>query len=134
MIEVDGYVHMVARDPDGDYHIQITESPDEITPCFIVEIPKPESAFVADAALRPRLEAARTLIRKGLLHDENKEPSTSGHIMNMAPKVHIVGQLFYDDQHVGAGRKGKLGCKELPSWEIHPVTKMAFVGPKKNNH
>ena len=134
MVQVDGYVHMLARDPDGDYHLQITESADKITPCFIIELPKPEAAFVADAALRSSLETARAKIRLGLLHDENKEPSSGGHVMAMVPKMRIIGQLFYDDQHTGAGRKGKLGCKELPSWEIHPVTKLSFLEPKKGNN
>src|SRR4051812_7557991 len=32
MVQVDGYPHMLARDDDGDYHLQITESADSITP------------------------------------------------------------------------------------------------------
>jgi hypothetical protein len=134
MVQVDGYVHMLARDPDGDYHIQITESADSLSPCFIVEMPKPENAFVPDASLHPALETERAWVRRELLHDENKQPGTGGHNMNTAPKVRVVGQLFYDDQHVGAGRKGKLGCKQLPSWEVHPVTSIAFLEPKKNKH
>ncbi len=73
-----GWLHLVAAEDDGDYHIQIspTHDDDQGTDFLIVEVPTPETEFVADASLHERLEAVRSLIREGMLR--GREPSTRG--------------------------------------------------------
>ena len=73
-----GWLHLVAAEDDGDYHIQIspTHEDDQGTDFLIVEVPTPETEFVADTSLHPRLEAVRSLIRERMLG--GREPSRRG--------------------------------------------------------
>src|SRR3989442_6484830 len=76
-----GWLHLVAAEADGDYHIQIspTHEDDQGTNFLIVEVPTPEAEFVADTSLHPRLEAVRSLIRERMLR--GSEPSTRGSLL-----------------------------------------------------
>ncbi len=57
-----GWVHLVAAESDGDYHIQLSESRASQATCLIVEVPNPDPAFVATEALRPHFQAVREFI------------------------------------------------------------------------
>ncbi len=129
LISTTGWLHLVAGETDGDYHIQISNSATSGDQCLIVEVPNPDPEFVATAALRPEFEAVRTFIKTKML--AGKEPSPSGSVMQHEVFVTVTGILFYDDSHVGDPPRGKKGMKAATLWELHPVTAMVFaVKPK----
>ena len=121
-----GWLHLVAAEADGDYHIQVspTHDDDQGTDFLIVEVPTAETEFVADTSLDAPLEAARSLIRERML--QGREPSTRGSVLTHPACVEVAGQLFYDDAHVGDQLRGKTGMKAATLWELHPVTHIAF--------
>jgi hypothetical protein len=125
LITTTGWLHLIAGESDGDYHIQISASAADGNNCIIVEVPNPDPAYVADAALRPKFEQVRTFLKTKTL--ANKEPSSTGSVMAHPPFVQVTGQLFYDDSHVGDPPRGKKGMKAATLWELHPVTVMAFA-------
>lgn len=125
LLTVTAWVHLVAGESDGDYHIQISDSQGSQASCVIVEVPNPEPAFVKDANLRPHFAAVRDFMKTKLL--KGNEPSATGSLMQRPPYVHVTGQLFYDDAHVGTPPRGKKGCKAATLWELHPVTDMKFA-------
>jgi hypothetical protein len=120
-----GWLHLVAGENDGDFHIQISDSPDSQASCLIVEVPNPEPEFVASAELRPLFQKVREFIKVKLLRD--KEPSPRGSVMQHPIYVTVTGQLFYDDAHVGDPPRGKKGCQAATLWELHPVTDIEFA-------
>ena len=79
-----GWLHLVAAEGDGDYHIQISPAHDDDhgTDFLIVEVPTPETEFVVDTSLHPRLEAVRSLIRERMLR--GSEPSTRGSVLTQS--------------------------------------------------
>ena len=145
IISTKGWLHLVALEKasgthkDGDYHIQITRNRKWSDSCFIVEIPYEE--FAENDDLKSLYEESRKFIREKLLHDENKQPSTGGNVMQSEVYVKVTGQLFYDAIHATQmgnpnpakrkyrGKKG-IGPSAMHSytaWEIHPVTKIEFA-------
>jgi hypothetical protein len=132
ILTVTGWLHIIATESDGDYHIQISANRNDGNQCLIVEIPRPEAEFVASADLRPLFDAARTLCRTKLLHGANTEPSSTGNCMAHPPFVQVTGQLFYDDSHVGDPPRGKKQQHAATLWELHPVTKFAFAAIPAN--
>ncbi len=125
MLTTTGWLHLVAAEPDGDYHIQLSATPDAQATCLIVEVPNPDPDFVATEALRPRFQAARDFIKGHLLQD--KDPSPRGSLLAHPAFVEVTGQLFYDDAHVGEPPRGKKGCQAGTLWELHPVTNIRFA-------
>jgi hypothetical protein len=134
IISTVGWLHLVALEDDGDYHIQVSDSPTDGNNCLIVEIPQDDEKFVASAELRKLAGTARQLMRERLLK-KPKEPSEAGNVMNTPPYMKITGQLFYDDAHVGDQPRGKQNpkthekMKAKTLWEIHPVTGIEFAPP-----
>lgn len=45
IISTTGWLHLVAGEDDGDYHIQLSDSPDSQSNCLIVEVPNPDPAL-----------------------------------------------------------------------------------------
>jgi hypothetical protein len=129
LLTTTGYLHLVASETDGDYHIQISASADSGDNCLIVEVPNPDPAFVKTTSLQPEFEAVRTFIKTKLL--AGKEPSTKGSVMQHRVFVTVTGVLFYDDSHVGDPPRGKKGMLAATLWELHPVTAIAFAPAKK---
>jgi hypothetical protein len=127
IVRVRGWLHIIAAEDDGDYHIQLSASRSDGNQCLIVEAPRPETDFVTSTDLWPLLEAERSWARDKLLHDVNKEPSSGGNCMDHPPYVEFTGQLFYDDSHVHDQPRGKKGQKAATLWELHPLLKMRFV-------
>lgn len=125
LITTTGWLHLVAGETDGDYHIQISASPTDGSNCLIVEVPNPDPAFVADTSLRPAFENVRAFLKAKTL--ANKDPSPTGSVMAHPPFVTVTGQLFYDDSHVGDPPRGKKHMPAATLWEVHPVTAMAFA-------
>jgi len=130
-IRVKAWVHLVAMDNDGDYHIQVSDSPTSAAHCVIVEMPMDQARFVKDATLRVRFQQYRQMLRTKLLHDPTKDFSASGNRMVHPPYMSIEGQLFYDDWHVGGAPRG-ISKPNHPMhastlWEIHPITTIAFA-------
>jgi hypothetical protein len=128
LVTTTGWLHLVALEDDGDYHIQISDSQTDGNNCLIIETPKDDSEFVKDdAKLIEHAAAVRLFIRKNLLHDATKEPSGTGNKMAHPPFVRVTGALFYDDAHVGDQPRGKKGMKAATLWELHPVVSIAFA-------
>jgi hypothetical protein len=125
LISTTGYLHLVAGETDGDYHIQISASATSGDQCLIVEVPNPDPEYVATAELRPTFQAVRDFIKAKLLR--NKEPSPTGSVMQHPVYVTVTGILFFDDSHVGDPPRGKKGMKAATLWELHPVTAMVFA-------
>jgi len=129
IVAVKGYIHLVALEPDGDYHIQVNNDATDGKECIIVEIPNPDKAFVSDDSVRATVAAPRDFVTEKLL--KGNSVKSSGNVMQHPPYVRIVGQLFYDDSHVGDAPRGKKGMKATTLWEVHPVTAMAFAQKPK---
>ena len=126
ILSTTGRLHLIGAEPDGDYHVQISVAAGSGNHCLIVEVPKAEPAYVADATLHPRLEVVREFMRTRLLR--GREPSQNGSVMQHPPCVKVSGQLFFDDWHVtDANPRGKKGMKAATLWELHPVTAIAFT-------
>jgi hypothetical protein len=124
IVRVSGYLQVVGRENDGDFHLQLTSAKSGSTKCIVVEIPNPEKEFVADENLRALVAVPRDfLVTKTL---KNKQPSTGGSKMIHPPYVTVTGQLFYDGFHQGESR-GTHNMTASSLWELHPVTKIAFA-------
>ena len=125
-----GYLHLIALENDnvnhrdGDYHIQIRNSPEWKDSCLIVEAPCSEERFVKDKELRAKCKVVRDFIREKFL--KGKEPG-AGNVMDHKMYVEITGQLFFDAPHLKGNPRGKKGMKSYTCWEIHPVTAIRFV-------
>ena len=131
ILSTKGWVWLVALEDDGDYHIQVSDSPTSGNHCLIVEVPKDDPAFESDPTLREKAATVRKVVRLRLLHDVNREPSESGNLMQHPPYMTVVGQLFYDDSHVGDQPRGKKQMKASTLWEIHPITALTFAPAPK---
>ncbi len=124
-----GWLHLVAGETDGDYHIQISDSATTGDHCLIVEVPNPDPKFTSSADLQPKFAAVRDLIKSKML--AAKDPSVSGSVMQHPVYVTVSGILFYDDAHVGDQPRGKKGMKAATLWELHPVTAIGFAPKPK---
>jgi hypothetical protein len=133
MVTTTGWIHLVALEDDsrshrdGDYHIQIRNSPTWSDSCLIIEVPLRE--FVADPDLGRKCGEVRDFVRLKLLN--GKEPGTRGNILEHPVFVRITGQLFFDLPHVKGLPRGRRLMKSYTPWEIHPVTSMRFARPPK---
>lgn len=129
IVTTTGWIHLVALEDDsrthrdGDYHIQIRNSPVWSDSCLIIEVALPE--FVSDPVLARKCGEVREFIREKLLG--GREPGTRGNILEHAAYVRITGQLFFDLPHVKGLPRGKRMMKSYTPWEIHPVTAMRFA-------
>ena len=138
IISTDAWVQLVAVEAskkkgtnevtDGDYHIQVSGSRTNRDNVVIVEVPQPE--FVSDPALRQEVDALRTMLR-AKLHNGTEFSLNTGSCMAHPVKMHLVGQLFYDETHSttndpGGGR-GKQGHHAATLWELHPLFAATIV-------
>jgi hypothetical protein len=134
MITVSGWIHLVAAEPDGDYHIQIAQTKGSQIRCFIVEVPRPVKKFVKDDRVRKGAATVRELIRSKVL--DGKELKYGATRELKPPKkspvyASITGQFFYDDWHIGDNPRGKKGCKSPTISEIHPIMSIKFPTPPR---
>jgi hypothetical protein len=51
VISATGWVHLIAAEPDGDYHIQIAQTRNSQALCFIVEVPRPLQTHLRQCGL-----------------------------------------------------------------------------------
>jgi hypothetical protein len=134
IIRTKGYVHVVALESDGDYHIQVTGSKTSGNHCLIVELPMDKASFESDPALRALSGTLRPFLRTKLLHGAATDFGEGGNWMVGQVYVSITGQLFFDDWHVGQPPRGKSPGGHTGHaatlWELHPVTDIRFApGP-----
>src|SRR5262249_2431276 len=120
IVQTTGWIHLVAGESDGDFHIQVSDSKSSGNRCLIVEVPKDDPAFVSDPQLRSRCAKVRQFILDKVLL--GKTPSESGTVIKEPVFVKVTGQLFFDDSHVGDKPRGKKGMKAVTLWELHPIT------------
>ena len=136
IVRTSGYVRLVAGEPDGDFHIQLTETNDTFDNSLVVEVPKDDPAFVKDPAVMAAAKTVRDFVMTQL-----KTGDPTGRVVRIVGPayVQVTGQLFFDAEHQAAMAKnvfrGKsINGKQLPSktsWEIHPIVKMAFAPKPK---
>jgi hypothetical protein len=129
LVSTTGWLHLVAGESDGDYHIQISDTQESGDHCLVVEVPNEGEKFTKDAALQPKFQAVRELIKTKML--AGKEPSAGGSVMQHPVYVTVTGVMFFDDAHVGDQPRGKKGMKAATLWELHPVTGIAFAPKPK---
>ena len=132
IVQTTGFVRLVAGEPDGDFHIQLTETNDTFDNSLVVEVPKDDPAFVRDATVSAAAKTVRDFVTTQL-----KTGDPTGRVVHIVGPayVQVTGQLFFDAEHQAAMAKnvfrGKsIDGKQLPSktsWEIHPIVKMAFA-------
>jgi hypothetical protein len=79
LLTTTGWLHLVAGETDGDYHIQISDSDSTGDHCLIVEVPNPDPKFTASADLQPKFAAVRDLIKTKML--AGKDPSVGGSVL-----------------------------------------------------
>ena len=91
LISTTGYLHLVAGEDDGDYHIQISATAESGDHCLIVEVPFWDEKFVKTEALRPQFEVVRTFLKEKTL--ARKDPSANGSVMRRPPYVRVTGVL-----------------------------------------
>jgi hypothetical protein len=128
IISTTGWIHLIAAESDGDYHIQIARAKNNQTRCFIVEVPRPLQRFVKGKRVRKAAATVRDKIRSKVL--DGKELKYGGTRLLKSPIfARITGQFFYDDWHIGDNPRGKKGCKSPTITEIHPITAVAFPTP-----
>ncbi len=72
IVRTTGWLHVIARKPDGDYHVQIAVNQTNQAQCLIVEVPNPDPRFKVPAGLQPIVAAVRGEIEKHL------EPAFAG--------------------------------------------------------
>jgi hypothetical protein len=133
IVTTTAWLHLVALEDDsknhrdGDYHIQIRNSPEWADSCLVVEVPYSE--FVHDPSLAEQCSKVRQFIKDNLL--KGKEPGIKGNKLDHAVYVTITGQLFFDLPHVKGNPRGKRGMKSYTPWEIHPITAIKFAPAPK---
>ena len=79
IITITGWIHLVAGEPDGDYHIQVSGSRTNGDNCVVVEVPLPQAKFVKNTKVRQRATDVRAFIRTKLF--KGKEPSSGGSVL-----------------------------------------------------
>jgi hypothetical protein len=129
IVTITGWLLLVALEDasknhqDGDFHIQIRDSPEWADSCLIVEIP--DSDFVSDPQLKQWCAQAREFVVSRLLNGQ--QPTTAGNKMTHPVFVTITGQLFFDGTHMSGPPRGKRGMHSYTCWELHPVMDMSFA-------
>jgi len=126
MVKVTGWLHLVAYETDGDFHIQISDNEASGDHCLIVEVPYP-TYVKSSPNLKKLCSAVRSLLKKNMLG--GMDPTPAGKILKKAFCVTVTGQLFYDDSHVGDPPRGKRGMHAASLWELHPVTDIQPATP-----
>jgi hypothetical protein len=138
IVRTRGYLRLIAGEGDGDYHMQISTTPDTFDNCLVVEVPDDDKTFIAKTPdLIPLAKNVRDWVANSL--KLSKDPLGRILIMQKPPYVEVTGQLFFDAEHQAAMGKGdfrgkSISGKQLPSktsWELHPVIKMAFAPAPK---
>jgi len=138
IVSTKGYLRLVAFEDDGDFHIQLTETPDGFDNCLIVEVPLNNADFVGEQDVMDAAKTVRAWVIHNLLKDA--EPGLdSVHVIQGQAYVTVTGQLFFDSEHQAAMADGKfrgksIAGKQLPSktsWELHPVTAITFAPKPK---
>src|ERR1019366_4211243 len=79
LVTTTGWLHLVAGETDGDYHIQISASATTGDHCMIVEVASTDPKFTLSADLEPKFAAVRDLIKTKML--AGKFPSFSGSVI-----------------------------------------------------
>jgi hypothetical protein len=119
IVQVDSWVQLVAQESDGDYSLQVTADEHGSKDCLILKVPNPGERFTFGPAMRPVFQQVRDSIKEAYLH--GREPSPKGSILKPV-RMRFIGQLYYDDSHVGMPPRGRKGCHAPNLWEIHPIT------------
>jgi hypothetical protein len=118
-VQVDAWVQRVTQENDGDYSLQVTPDEHGSRDCLVLKVPNPGERFTFGPAMRPVFQQVRDSIKQAYLH--GREPSPRGSVLQPV-RMRFIGQLYYDNSHVGTPSRGKKGCQPRNLWEIHPIT------------
>lgn len=114
-----GYLRVVASEPDGDLHLQLSTTRDGTDDFFIIEVPNPR--YARKGLSRADAKAVRDYVVSLVGH----LPGEKGIVLKEPPLVWAEGQLFYDVSHEkvdgSVELRGKRGMLSYTCWEIHPV-------------
>jgi hypothetical protein len=122
-VTVSGVIFAISKESDNDFHLIVGDQNCHRSACIMnVEVSGlPRDTGSADYAALSSVRA------KFVAKFNGHEPGTSGYDMIDPPMpVTVSGSLFFDIDH-GAGRVGPTGRQPSSSWEIHPVTEVAFA-------
>ncbi len=135
---VHGYLAMFRLEPDGDYHLAITDETGRMTPggratratghSFVAEIPRPQCARGANnqyqgaSRFEDEINAARDALAEGIAGVNPRR------IAPASIPVTITGVLFFDFPHGQAGRTRQHQDPEGHAWvtELHPILAIEF--------
>src|SRR5579872_1394317 len=111
-------------DGDGDWHIELTDAPDEaITGCMVAEIPPERNGTL--------FKQARADLLGALGHAAL--PAGGEYNPNPPVQVTLVGLAFFDGEHRRAAPDRTKGTQHgrcnLTLWEIHPIYRVMKPGP-----
>lgn len=123
LVQTTGWLHLVAGEGDGDFHMQISASQAQGSPCVIVEVPSAD--YVTDPVLKAQVASVRAWVVSQIFR--GRSPSAGGSVLTHPVKVVVTGALFFDSAHVGSPPRGKRGMKAGSLFEIHPVTAIGFA-------
>lgn len=116
VLNLDARLVEYKREPDGDYHLILTDG----SHFLVAEIPDPDCA--SDSPFHDAIARARATFESA---DYDLQPSTRFKITNVA--VSVKGLGFFDKSH---------GAKSAApnDLEIHPVTALEFRDPPQHPH
>lgn len=112
------FLFALKRESDNDYHIIIGDKSGAFMNVEISGLPAPGTAAFQ------KLSAARTAVDA---YFGKPNCNTGGYAtFPQGIKINLTGSTFYDIDHA-PGDVGPAGFKPKTSWEIHPVTAIAFL-------
>lgn len=123
-----GYLRVAASEPDGDFHLQLSETRDGMDNFLVIEAPSPASV---NKGLSPNVRAVRAYVVNAI----GRMPSSAGTVLKDPPLVEATGALFYDASHEAKDKhclpRGKRGMLSRTCWEQHPVARLRTYVPDK---
>jgi hypothetical protein len=117
-VHVSAFLYATKRETDHDYHLILGSQPSAASSQFMTA----EVSGLPTEGDRAKL----TIPRQAFENHFASQPIGSNYRKFDPPiPVDITGSLFFDVDHL-PGEVGPDGMKPRTSWEIHPITKIAF--------
>jgi hypothetical protein len=126
LLRLTGWIHRIARDADGTYHLQLRPSREAGAPSLRAVVPPADQAAGAPA-VRAQLQAVRAFITQRLLRQQ--EPSPRGAVLQHPPFVQLTGQLSSPDTLQGEPPQRTELRDPTARWEVRPVLAIQFAPP-----
>jgi len=113
---IEGYIIKYKGEPDGDYHVLISDDAKDVEHVLGVEIVRPD--YAPNSPFKSTFAAVRQAFESIVV----KAPSKGGSYRTLVTpmKVKMTGVGFWDETH------GQHGLHS--GFELHPITKLEKVG------